>query len=314
MPVDDSYLPYALTTVGICVPTYLLILIVNNPDNVTALLTNVGLFLAKLTSCAVPKRSERLKERILERKDKVQQAEQRGPLVQREAPPHASLEARLSHDLSAEASVRGSPGFLQATSRRVSQSITEHLPGGRARHDSRVGAAVGGPTVTGHGLATCTENPDQEMAELDANRKRSSTIKFDEPLYTPSLATHANKHRATTAADSDEDARFGPPSRWDTGMSGRTTLQDLDRSSPSASPISPGGSPPPTANGMPMPSPPITSLGGMSLEAIREQSVNVHPRHSRGPSLFRRFSDRFSPTQMSPRGTDSGGQSPQEPV
>ncbi len=330
MPVDDSYLPYALTTVGICVPTYILILIVNNPDKVTAVLTSIGLFFTKLTSCAVPKRSARLKERILEHKDKVHQPDpRRGPLSQqREAAPHASLEARLSHDLSAETSIvrAGSPGFLQATTRRMSQSITEHLPGARARHDSKAAAAAVGPA--GHGLPAYTY-PDQEMGQVpaaDRNRKRSSTIKFDEPLYTPATvaaaAAAAAKYR--TATDSDEDSRFGPPSRWETGMSGKTTLdEDQERApSQSTSPISPGGSPPPPPPALPTVSTvstagvhgvsPITR--GLSLEAIREHGVNASRYSRTGPSFLRRFSDRFSPTQLSPRGTDSGSQSPKEPV
>ncbi len=68
MPPEDGFLPFALTTVGICVPTYLLILIVNNPEAFRMLLANVGLFFTSIAAIPAPKRSEKLREKILEHK------------------------------------------------------------------------------------------------------------------------------------------------------------------------------------------------------------------------------------------------------
>lgn len=38
MPTDHSYLPFAITTAGMCVPTYLLILLVNRANGMGPLL------------------------------------------------------------------------------------------------------------------------------------------------------------------------------------------------------------------------------------------------------------------------------------
>src|ERR1700761_1872180 len=65
MPPKDSFLPFALTTVGICVPTYVLILIVNNPEASRKLVANVGLLFTGLISLFTPKKSKKVKERLL---------------------------------------------------------------------------------------------------------------------------------------------------------------------------------------------------------------------------------------------------------
>ncbi|KAK5242292.1 hypothetical protein LTR40_012835, partial [Exophiala xenobiotica] len=140
MPTEHDYLPFALTMVGICLPTYVLIVIVNNPDKTQRTLADIGLFFTKLTSRAAPKKSERLKEKILEHK--LPHPDEKTPAVHAAAT-YASLEARLSHDLSAETSIRGSQGFLLANTRRVSQSVFIHLPG-MARRAS-ASQAEGGP-------------------------------------------------------------------------------------------------------------------------------------------------------------------------
>lgn len=286
MPTDDSYLPFALTCVGICVPTYVLILIVNNPDNVRAMLAGTGLFFTRLSSCAAPKKSERLKERILEHK--VQHPNEKRPTV-RAAATHASLEARLSDGMSSDTSLRGSQGFLQATTRRMSQGIHNYLPGaGRRATQTTVSDVDHAPPTW-----------QQENDELSRYRKRSSTIKFEEPLYAPTR---------TRTSDLQVESHH-VPTRWRTAEPEGTTLQDRERSNTNPSPVSPGVSPcRPETNGTS--TPPATAA--VSLRPIRERSNSPRDLHQR--SLLRRLSERFSPMQDSPAASESGSLDPREAV
>ena len=287
MPTDDSYFPFALTCVGICIPTYLLILIVNNPDNVRAILGNAGLLFTSVSSHAAPKRSARLKKKILERK--LQQSEEKRPTV-RETPTHASLEARLSHELIPDISVGGTPGFLQATTRRMSQSIHSHIPGVGRRATQKA------PTDDTHGLPTWQEDIGEPPSRF---RKRSSTIKFEEPHYAPTR---------TRTSDLDTESHYGPR-RAETALSEGTTLQDADRSNTDLSPASRGESPSrQERNGTPK----LPPAAAVSLRPLRKRSIS--PRNPRQKSLLRKLSDRFSTLQDSPKASESGSLGPEESV
>ncbi|KAI1626047.1 hypothetical protein EDD37DRAFT_656988 [Exophiala viscosa] len=287
MPTDDSYFPFALTCVGICIPTYLLILIVNNPDNVRAILGNAGLLFIRVSSCAAPKRSARLKKKILERK--LQQSEEKRPTVH-ETPTHASLEARLSHDLTPDMSIRGTQGFLQTTTRRMSQSIHSHIPGVGRRATQKPTSEVN------NGLPTWQEETGEQPSRF---RKRSSTIKFEEPHYAPTRRR---------ASDLDAESHYGPR-RTETALSEGTTLQETDRSNTDLSPVSRSVSPSrQELNGKPM----LPPTAAVSLRPLRKRSTS--PRNPRPKSLLRKLSDRFSTLQDSPKASESGSLGPEESV
>ncbi|KIW93125.1 uncharacterized protein Z519_05730 [Cladophialophora bantiana CBS 173.52] len=276
MPPNDSFLPFAITTVGICIPTYLLIVIVNNPHGVKTLLANIGLFFTRVTSIPAPKKSEKLREKILESKTSHKEAKQ--PTVHKVAT-FASLEARLSQDLSHEPSLRGSHGLMQAT-RRMSQSIGSHLPGGAGRHASQPAAQ------TPSRLCKLPE----ELGELAKTPQRFSTIQFDEP--------------------------FSSSTKWQTEGSPRTTVRDLEKSFSNLSTISPTDSPPlpavvvRTPNGSPMPSRSRATLRPPEWRRERSLSPRSGARGSR--SLFGRLSSRLSSALPSPRSSEPG--SPLETV
>lgn len=283
MPVDDSFLPFALTLIGICTPTYLLILVFNYPDKVKAALASIAIFFTKLTSCALPEKSERMEKRI---RDRRMPHPNPGRPLARSAATNASLEARLSHELNMESSLRGSEGFLHATTRRMSQSLSSHLPGA-IRHASP-GTALPHASIPSF---------QQEMDDLVRERKRSSTVKFEEPLYNPARSR---------VAESEEDAGERAM-RWRTKESDGTTLQGLETPHANLSPVSPGASPTMLeANGTS--APPMTAV---TLESIRESSVSPRAGAGGGSSLLQRFSDRW---QLSPRTPSSGSRSPMEPV
>ncbi|OCT48370.1 Mg2+ transporter protein CorA-like/Zinc transport protein ZntB [Cladophialophora carrionii] len=276
MPPEDSFLPFALTTVGICVPTYLLILIVNNPETFRKLLTNIGLFFTRITAIPAPKRSEKLREKILEHKMPHLEVQ---PEMHRSAT-FASLEARLSQELSQEPSLRGSQGFMQAT-RRMSQTITNHLHGASGRHSSQ--AATRMPPR----LSTYPES----QKGLAGGRMRSSTIKFEEP--------------------------FSSPMKWRTEESQATTVRDFEKSTSNISAISPTEIPALPAvvltspNGSPLPSPPQRGL--LRPADSRRRGRSLSPRNGGGArSLFGRLGGRLSSALPSPKSSEPG--SPKETV
>jgi hypothetical protein len=191
----------------------------------------------------------------------------------------ASLEGRLSQDLTHEPSLGGSQGFMQAT-RRMSQSITSHLHGAGGRHPSQ--AATRMPPR----LSTCPEGPN----DLVGGRQRSSTIKFAEP--------------------------FSSPSRWRIGESQVTTVGDLEKFNSDNSVISPTESPAlpavvlTTPNGSPLPSPPQRGLL-RPPNSRRERSLS--PLSGGGArSLFGRLGSRLSSAIPSPKSSEAG--SPKETV
>ena len=263
------------TTVGICAPTYLLILIVNNPETTRKLLANVGLFFTKLTAIPAPKRSNKLRQKILERKVPHHNGQ---PELHKSAT-FASLEGRLSQDLSHELSLRGSQGFMQTT-RRVSQSIASHLHPSGGRHASqpapqippRMSTYPGGP----NGLA--------------GTRERSSTIKFEQP--------------------------FSSPARWRTAESQVTTVHDFEKSDSNISAISPTEIPNlpavilTTPDGSPLPSPPQRGML-RPPDSRRERSLSPFGGGG-GRSLFGRLGSRLSSALPSPKTSEPG--TPRESV
>ncbi len=292
MPQDDNFLPFAVTALGICVPTYLLILIVNNPDNVKNTLANVGLFFTMITSCAAPEKSEKLKEKLLIQKHTHPD---RGKVKIRRAATHASLEARLSRDLTLEPASphRASHGFLQSTTMRMSQTLSHHLPGA-GRHASQLPIDEPGRFTTS----------PEEMSDISMRRERSSTIKFDELPYTPS-------RWRTVDVDEAKDLQY-VSGRWRTGDSDGTTLKDLEKSSTlNLSPLSPATTPQPArANGS---STPTRFQPGV----ISPVADGARQRSSSGTvngSLLRRLSSRLSPMQVLPGTQESGSRSPEETV
>ncbi|EXJ54439.1 hypothetical protein A1O7_09778 [Cladophialophora yegresii CBS 114405] len=272
MPPEDGFLPFALTTVGICVPTYLLILIVNNPETFRKLLTHVGLFFTRIAAIPAPKRSEKLREKILEHKMPHLEVQ---PEMHKSAT-FASLEGRLSQDLTHEPSLRGSQGFMQAT-RRMSQTITNHLQGASGRHSSQAATRMPPRLSTSqNGLA--------------GDRLRSSTIKFEEP--------------------------FSSPTKWRTEELQITTVRDLEKTNSNISAISPTESPAlpavilTTPNGSPLPSPPQKGLL-RPPDSRRERSLS--PLGGGGArSLFGRLGGRLSSALPSPKSSEPG--SPRETV
>ncbi len=269
--------PQALTTVGICAPTYLLILIVNNPETTKKLLANVGLFFTKLTAIPAPQRSNKLRQKILERTV----PHQNGPELHKSAT-FASLEGRLSQDLSHDLSLRGSQGFMQAT-RRVSQSITSHLHPSGGRHASQ-------PVTQMPPRSSMYPGAPNGLA---GTRERSSTIKFEEP--------------------------FSSPARWRTAESHVTTVHDFEKSNSNISAISPTEIPDlpdlpavilTTPNGSPMPSPPQRGML-RPPDSRRERSLSPFSGGG-GRSLFGRLGSRLSSALPSPRTSEPG--TPRESV
>lgn len=274
MPPEDSFLPFALTCVGICVPTYLIVLVVNNVDQVKHVLTKVQLFLTNILSCAVPEKAEKIKVKIQHQQEKRLQQEGhslRRPMI-RKAATHASLEPRLSAEMSLDP-IRHATHSIMGTTRRVSQSLSHHLPSGGRRSHAVTGAAA----ITTPKLPTLTTQPE-ELEDPVARRERASTVKFEEPLYSPSLARTAESEKAIFV---DAERSTTLPS-----MSQATTLASEQYS------------PAPT---------PTTSV---AVQDFSQGTLTVPVNRS----LFRRWSERLSPMQNSPRASDSGSLSPKESV
>lgn len=291
MPTDHNFLPFAATTIGICIPTYLLILLVNNPDNVRNILSNFGLFFTKLTSCAVPEKSEKMKEKLLDFK----LPHNPNALVVRKPATYASLEARLSRDLMLEPTIPHHPseGFIQATTRRLSQTISSHLPGtGRRASKATIQPPNNLPTYA------------EEMTDVVVQRHRSSTIKFEEPFNNP-----ARWRLGEMDSDKERDPQYGA-TRWRTGELEGPALRELESTS-SISPKSPETSagPNPANGAIVSAGPPTETVTGVA-EAMRQRRMSA----PRSWSLFGRLGERFSPLQPTPRTPESGSLSPNESV
>lgn len=289
MPVDDNFVPFAMTVVGICIPTYLLILIVNNPDNSRKMLANLSLVFVKLFSFAAPKRSENLKKKIIAQI--TTSADEKETATQGTAA-HASLEARLSRDLSSETSVRGSQGFLLANTRRMSRSVFNYLPG-VARHASQSpGTELSSP------LGAWPEDAGQSFSR---NRKRSSTIKFEEPQYMPTNVT------VTETEEKPQYEREGlGPSRQFTGDSQGTMFLSPTVESRHFGEESPGLSP--SRQNLSEMRPPL-SVSPAYPATTKARSFS--PGSPDGRSLLRRLSERLSTL---PRSSDEGSKASEESV
>ncbi|KIW76671.1 hypothetical protein Z517_09115 [Fonsecaea pedrosoi CBS 271.37] len=266
MPPNDSFLPFAMTTLGICIPTYLLIVIVNNPNAVKRILANMGLFFTKLVSIPAPKKSEQLREKILE--SKAIHKEEKEPTMQKVAT-FASLEARLSMDLGHEPSLRGSHGFSQAT-RRMSYSIGSYLPGIAARQASHTMA---------RSLPRLSPFPEEPTIP-----QRTSTVKFDEP-FSSSMKWQNGDSTRTRAPNFEKSS------------SNHSSI------SPTESPPYPAvvvRSP----NGSTLSSPSSTTLKPPEWRRERSVSPRSGPRGSR--FLFGRLGSRLSSALPSPRSSQPG--------
>ena len=239
------------------------------------MLANVGLFFTKLTAIPAPKRSNELRQKILKHK-KPRHGGQ--PELHKSAT-FASLEGRLSQDLSHELSLRGSQGFMQAT-RRVSQSITSHLHPSGGRHASQPATQL--PPI----LSSYAGGPNG----LAGSRQRSSTVKFEEP--------------------------FSNPARWRTAESQVTTVHDFEKSNSNISAISPTEIPDlpalvlTTPNGSPLPTPPQRGML-RPPDSRRERSLSPFSGGG-GRSLFGRLGSRLSSALPSPRTSQPG--TPRESV
>lgn len=289
MPPEDGFLPFAVTTAGICLPTYLLILIVNNPEGVKRILNNLGLFFTKITAIPAPKRSGRLRERILERKQPHHQGLRDQPGIHKSAT-FASLEARLSQDLHNESPLGGSQGLAQAT-RRMSQSISNHLHGSGGRFRSQQPITAPMPMLPRPSTYRQGEEGARSQPQLADYRSRSSTIKFEEP-FAQSTKFPANGSPLTT------------------------TVRDLEKSTSNLSNLSPTETPAgpvvvlTTPNESPGSSPPQRALL-RPPDSRRERSLSPLGVGS-ARSLFGRLSGRLSSAMPSPKTSEPA--SPKEPV
>jgi hypothetical protein len=276
MPPEDSFLPYALTTVGITLPTYLLIIIVNNPDAVRLALANLGLFLTNLASCAAPQKAGKMKEKLQHQKS--MHDDLKNPPVRRAAT-HASLEARLSTDLSLEPIL----GIHMAQGlKRMSQSISHHLPG-----SGRKGASQAAPIVHPFPAKLPIYSEQEEQDQFVPGRcERSSTIKFEEPLYSPT--------------------------RWKVNEVDVINLRAMERTESIPSnmmPLSPG------TTLVSEPTSSIRRANTVDMMVLRDDGDDDGGGGSINRSLLRRFSDRFSsPVHTSTTTSEPDGQLPKEEV
>jgi hypothetical protein len=262
MPPEDSFLPFALTTVGICVPTYLLILIVNNPEASRNLLANIGLLFTKVVAIPAPKKSGKLRDKILEHK--MPHGEMQAEM--QKSATFASLEGRLSQDLTHQPSLLGSPGLIHAT-RRVSQSLANHLHTSGTRHVSQI------PTQSTGRLSAFP-------GEVAVMRQRSSTIQFEEPFSS----------QRTTAT------QIIPIPEFEKSSSNISAISPLESPPPAVILTKP--------DGKSLPARPQRGLL-RAPDSRTERSPSPLSR-SAGMSLFARLSNRLSSTVPSPKSSQPG--------
>jgi len=249
---------------------------------------------------AAPKKSERLKEKILEHK--LPHPDEKTHAVHAAAT-YASLEARLSRDLTADTSIRGSQGFLLANTRRMSHSVFNHLPGiARLASSQAAGAGERATQVNDNVLQTWPEESGDAASRY--RRPRSTTIEFEEPHYSSARVT-------VTGSDEDPQYGNGPgPTRRTTDESHSSTFLDPEKLTSTFSAVSPGVSPSRLDPNAVKPTPPPTAA--LASDAIiRERSMS--PSYNLdGRSLFRRLSNRFAAS--SPRPSSEQSLTPKESV
>lgn len=252
MPEDDGYLPFALATLGICIPTYLIIVVVNNPDKVRFLVNSVELLIAYLLSCAIPKQHvEKIKRKIEHQREKQQDSQpghtQRRPFIRKTAT-HASFEARLSADMALDPIRHASQSIVNGT-RRMSQTLSHHLPGtGRGAGRRFLNLAPKShkmPIVTEADLvpqmsANSLEPPSTPPLAAFGRYARTSTIPIDD-------LTFSSPRRSQTRSSTVTNPNTSPTDLYPEGIIAR----DMERSS-TLSPtslLSPGTTPPPPFGG-----------------------------------------------------------------
>jgi hypothetical protein len=285
MPPEDSFLPFALTSVGICVPTYFIILVVNNVEKVKRWLTNMELYFTNIISCAVPDKAEKMKKNLQQQREKqaLQQGHsQRRPMI-RKAATHASLEPRLTSELTLEPIRHATHSILGATTRRVSQTLSHHLPGGGRRSHGMPSTPIKLPSLPSYSEERNDNTPTRQG--------RSSTVKFEDPIYSPSMLR--TMELEGTMSNMEKTSTLSPISRG-------TTL--VSQPSHHENPAAATGS---TSSATMVEGPTTTTL-----QTLQQRSLTVPMNQS----LFRRWSERLSPMQNSPRTPDSGELSPKEDV
>lgn len=315
MPPEDSFLPFALTSVGICVPTYFIILVVNNVDKVKRWITNMELFFTHMISCAVPDRAEQMKKSLHQQREKqALQAghSQRRPMIRKVAT-HASLEPRLTTDLALEPIRQATQSILGATSRRVSQTISNHLPGsGRRSH------GVTAPPVKPSSLPTYSEEEKTDKVPEEPRQERSSTIKFEDPVYSPSML-RTMEMEGTIYRDMEKTSTLSPmsplsrgttlvsqPSNGHSGLGSSATMVEEQHQPPRVTPPAPIR----TTSSTNIPAIPPLQQPQAQAQAQQHQS----PPSSPAISFIRRWSDKYSPLQKPPRTPSSRPLSPREDV
>lgn len=346
MPPDDNFVPFTLAMIGVCIPTYLIVVIVNNPEKVRSIINTIELFFANLISSAIPKiNADKIKMKIEEQRSKQQYSQhvghsQRRPMIRKTAT-HASFEARLTAEMSLEPLRHASQSLVNGT-RRMSQTLLgHHLPGsGRGagrKWPSAVQSTTQGQQVTEKlprfseedalhdfqntsSLSPPPPPPPSSPLPTARRRARTSTITFEEPVF--NAASRTQKRSSTYV---------------DTLQSEGVISRDMERSSATLSPMSPlspgttppGGFPPQPANGttdlknsQPQQG---TSAGrregpGVIRSMYAEQPQQVLPEDgSLEPrSLIRRLTDWYSPLERSARpplpGRSPSSPSPREQV
>ena len=308
MPEDDGYLPFALATLGICIPTYLIIVVVNNPEKVRYIVTTVELAIASLFSCAIPKQKvDKLKKKIEHQREKQLDSQpghtQRRPMIRKAATAtHASFEARLSADMALDPIRHASQSIVNGT-RRMSQTLSHHLPTGR-------GGA--GRKFLGHLVHTSDKMPKvtesdvvpPHQADMNSNSvdtpstpplaafgryNRTSTIPIDE-------LTYSNPRRSQTVLSSSTVSNTSPSVLYPEGIISRDMERSATFSPASHLSLSPGTTPPP-------PSP------GRRRTQSNDVNGSATARHGPSPthlpvvdrSLLRRWTDWYSPLERSTR-------------
>lgn len=306
MPPEDSFLPFALASVGICFPTYFIILVVNNVDQVKRWLTNVEFFFTHIISCAVPDKAEKMKKSLQQQREKQALSaghSQRRPMIRKVAT-HASLEPRLTSDLSLEPIRHASHNILGVTTRRVSQSISHHLPGSGRRAHSVVSPPIKLPTLPSYS----EEKPDKAP---EARQERSSTIKFEEPVYSPSML-RTMEMEGTAFRDMEKTSTLSPmsplsrgttlvsqPSNGQSGPASSITMVEEHQQAPVTPP--------------PMRTTASTITPTLTIPPHSHQQSPTSPPPP-NKSLIRRWSEKYSPLQSPPRTPQSPRSSPNEEV
>ncbi|KEF55006.1 uncharacterized protein A1O9_08658 [Exophiala aquamarina CBS 119918] len=303
MPPEDSFLPFALTSVGICVPTYFIILVVNNVDQLKRWITNTELFFTKIISCAVPDKAEKMKKNLHRQRERqaLQHGHsQRRPMI-RKAATHASLEPRLTSELTLEPIRHATHSILGATTRRVSQSLSHHLPGSGYGHRSHgvPSTPLHLPTLPSYSEEKAANDVnDDTTSPLPRQERANTAVTFEEPIYSPSMLRTLDME-GTVFRDMEKTSTLSPISRGTTLVSHPSHGNSVGRGGG----VTGSTSSATMVDDLPTPPSPMQS-------ALQQRSLTVPVNQS----IFRRWSARLSPMQNSPRTPDSGQMSPTETV